>query len=121
MVDPLMIKDAIFIPKSLSIIGICLLILLGRKEHARRHVGRLGIVGNSLFLWQVFYNAWASLPNWMAWYLNLGTIFGGIALLTYLSRDSLPTEYYNVALWLYGSFSVLIVLLMAVAYSIPIF
>jgi len=100
MSSPWMIPELIVLPK----------LLVGIAELRRRYVSRIGIASNAFFLWQIFYSRWTTLPEWLQIYLNLGTIFAMIAIASYLLKIRLPSEYYSIAYILYGSFSVLIVI-----------
>ncbi len=57
----------------------------------------------------------------MKYYLNLGSIFGVIAILTYLPKISLPTEFYKVSFVLYGSLSLIIAIFGSIYFKIPLF
>ena len=53
---------------------------------------------------------WTTLPNWFQWYLNIGTILAIIAIPSYLFKFSLPTEFYKFVFFGYGSFSIILAL-----------
>ena len=109
MVQPYMIGSLILLPPLISLGAMVLLMILGYAEVRRTYIGRVAMVANVLLLWQVFYSKFPQLPGYLQWYLNIGSILAGIGLLTYLSRSSLPSEFYRVTFLLYGSFSVLLV------------
>ncbi|MBI2654399.1 hypothetical protein HYX02_06355 [Candidatus Woesearchaeota archaeon] len=109
MTTPLMIETLIILPKSLSYIAMIGLVVAGIVEFRQSYIGRVGIFLNSLLLWQIFYHYFNNLPNWFQIYLNIGTIIGIIALVAYLSKESLPVEFYQISFLAYGSFSILII------------
>ena len=125
MTIQLMIEELVLIPKIISFLALAGLILYSLVEYRQGHIGRLGIAGNAFLLWQIFFPIWATLPNWFQWYLNLGTIFAIIAISSYLLknlfRTSLPTEFYQIAYYLYGSLSIIIALVIAIYLKIPLF
>ena len=108
MAIPFMIGGLVFIPKIISYIALAGLIIAGIAEFRQGHIGRLGIAGNAFLLWQIFFPVWATLPNWFQWYLNVGTILAVIAIPSYLFKFSLPTEFYKFAFIAYGSFSIIL-------------
>jgi hypothetical protein len=61
-----------------------------------------------MLLWQVFFEQWDSLPNWLHLYLNVGTVIGGLALASYLAKAKLPTAFYTFSLYVYGSGTILV-------------
>ena len=119
-----MTEGLIFIPKVISLLAIIGLVLVGIAEFRKGHIGRIAIAGNAFLLWQIFFPSWDILPTWFQWYLNLGTIFAIIAVPSYLLknsfRTSLPTEFYKIAYVLYGSFSILIAIAIAIYLKIPL-
>ena len=115
-----MTDGLIFIPKVISLLAIAGLVLFGIAEFRRGHIGRIAIAGNAFLLWQIFFSSWNALPNWFQWYLNIGTIFAIIAIPSYLFKESLPKEFYQVAFVLYGSVSVIIAIIIAIYLKIPL-
>ncbi len=111
MTTPFMFESLILLPKTLSFIVMIGLIVAGISELRKSHIGRVGIFLNSLMLWQIFYDSFATLPNWFQWYLNIGTVIGIIAILAYLNGNKLPNVFYQVCFLLYGSISVLLAIL----------
>ena len=115
MVEPWMMGLLVFFPSIVSIAGIIILALLGWQEYAQGHIGRLGIAANAFFLWQIFFTKWLLLPELFQWYLNLGTLFGIVGVGSYILRESLPTIFYRVALILYGSVSILLIIVLGLS------
>lgn len=108
MAIPFMIGSLVFIPKIISYMALAGLIIAGIAEFRQGHIGRLGIAGNAFLLWQIFFPVWTTLPHWFQWYLNIGTILAVIAIPSYLFKFSLPTEFYKFAFIGYGSFSIIL-------------
>jgi len=119
-----MASGLIFIPKIVSLLVILGLVLFGIVEFRKGHIGRISIAGNAFLLWQIFFSSWNVLPSWFQWYLNLGTIFAVIAVPSYLFKNSfktsLPTEFYKIAFVLYGSFSIIVAIIIAIYLKIPL-
>jgi hypothetical protein len=121
-----MIGSLILLPKEVSVIGLIALILAGIYEFRHGYIGRIGIAGNAFLLWQIFYNTWSILPNWFQWYLNLGTIFAIISIISYLSiflpipYIKLPKEFYQIGFYFYGSISIVIAIWGLFFMGIPI-
>lgn len=112
MTIPFMFNTLVFVPKIISYIGLVILVVAGIAEFRQGHIGRIGIAANAFLLWQIFFPIWTNLPILLQWYLNIGTIFAIIALVAYIIKIRLPTEYYQIAFIGYGSFSVIL----AIAY-----
>ena len=108
--DPLMLKEWVFLPKSLSYLAIFCIILAAIVERRQGHISRPAIVANAFFLWQIFYGEWNKLPEWLQWYLNIGTLCALIALASYLLKESLPTEFYQFCYYVYGSITILVLI-----------
>jgi hypothetical protein len=97
MPTPWMVPELVLIPEGFSILVMVGLLLAGIVEHRQGHIGRIGVALNAFLLWQVFYTRWAGLPEWFQWYLNVGTLFAIVAVASYLSGESLPSEFYSIA------------------------
>lgn len=108
-----MIGSLIFLPKLISSLALIVLLIAGIAEIRQGHIGRVGIFLNSMFLWQIFYESFQTLPEWFQWYLNIGTILGVLALIAYFLHERLPTAFYQFCFIAYGSISILIILLLA--------
>jgi hypothetical protein len=107
-----MTGSLILLPKSISYIVLIGLFIAGVAEIRQGHIGRIGIFLNSMFLWQIFYEQFQELPLWFQWYLNIGTILGLLAIISYILSESLPTEYYQFCFIAYGSISIIIIFLL---------
>ena len=83
------------IPEGIFLIGLVGIFVAGIVEFRQGHIGRPAIFINSLLLWQIFYSLWISLPQLLQLYLNIGSIVGVIALVSYIPRKRLPSEFYK--------------------------
>lgn len=107
------------IPKIIFLIGLIGILVAGFAEFRRGYIGRVAIFLNAILLWQIFYPAWDILPIWFQWYLNVGSIVGLIAIFSYFLKGHLITEFYKFCYFLYGSFSIIFAILIAVYFKIP--
>jgi hypothetical protein len=83
-----------FLPvKVLDILPAVTLILVGLIVETQ-YVGRIAIFMNAVALTTFFYK-FTGLPDWLIWYINLSTIAGIIAILSYIFDESLPSEFYT--------------------------
>jgi hypothetical protein len=112
---------AISLPKVIFLIGLVGVLVAGLTEFRQGHIGRPAIFINALLLWQIFYSVWGTLPTWFQWYLNIGSIVGLIAIIAYLPRKKLPTEFYQFCYYVYGSFSIIIAAIVAIYLGVPLF
>lgn len=100
-------EAAIFTKEGAALGLVVAALVIGAIVEIRQgHIGRPMIAVNALLLWQLFYGTWGDLPTWLQAYLNGGTILGGLALISYATKVSLPTEFYKLAFLAYGSISV---------------
>src|SRR5437867_8604492 len=113
MIPALMDGSIILLPKPIPFIGLIIVLISAIGEMRRGYMGRIGIATNAFLLWQIFFNYWNSLPELYQWYLNFGTVAAVIAIFTYLTKISLPTEFYELSLIFYGSLSVLLTIIMS--------
>jgi len=113
-----MLSSLIVLPKSVSLIAMIILFVAGIAEYRQGHIGRVAIAGNAFLLWQIFFGVWEKLPDYFQWYLNLGTVVAVIAIASYITRESLPTEFYQFCYLAYGSFSVLITIIFAFQFGL---
>src|SRR5437879_67210 len=118
--NPLMDASLVFLPKPVPILGLILLFVAAIAEMRQHYVGRIGIAPNSFLLWQIFFCYWNLLPDWFQLYLDLGSVVAVVAILFYLARESLPTEFYQFSFVLYSSLSVLAAIVVAVQLGIPV-
>ena len=121
MVTAFFPENLIFsIPKGIFLVGLAGILVAGIAEFRQGHIGRPAIFINALLLWQVFFSVFATLPVWLQWYLNIGSIVGIIAILAYIPRQKLPTEFYQFCYYAYGSLSIILVIFMSIYLKIPL-
>lgn len=110
------------IPSIISIVVLIGLLIAGFAEMRKGHIGRVTIFLNVLLLWQIFYLHWSSLNNIYQIYLNAGSLVGVLAIISYFppTRFRLKTEFYTFAYLLYGSLSIIFVILGAIYFKIPL-
>ena len=111
----------VFVSRSISFLGIIILIVGAVAEFRKGYVGRIGIAGNAFLLWQIFFGVWDMLPEYFQWYLNIGTLVAIIAVFSYLLKEKLPSEFYDFCFVTYGSLSILFVIVFASELGIPLF
>lgn len=85
----------IFPVQFMEVLPALTLILIGLIVE-KRYVGRIAIFANAIALSTFFYKI-PSLPLWTIWYINILTIFGIIALISYATKTKLPKEFYFMA------------------------
>ncbi len=114
---------AISLPKVVFLVGLVGVFVAGLAEFRQGHIGRPAIFINALLLWQIFYSAWNTLPNWFQLYLNTGTVVGLIAIIAYIPEPKikLPTKFYQFCYYAYGSFSIIAVVILANYLKISLF
>jgi len=112
--------DLVFLPKPIPILSLIIILLSCLKELRQGYIGRIGIAANAFLLWQIFFNAWDRLPTFFQWYLNIGTVVGIIAIISYISKESLPSEFYDFCYIFYGSLSILLTIIFAIELGIPL-
>lgn len=108
------------IPRGLFLLGLVAVFVAGITEFRQGHIGRPAIFINALFLWQIFFSVWGILPVWMQWYLNVGSIAGLIAIIAYVPKWRLPTEFYQFCYYAYGSLSIIIVIFLSIYLKIAL-
>ncbi len=97
----------ILFPSSLSI----LLLVLSALFVEKHYIGRLAIAANVFFAWELLAPHWVELPELVQFYLYLGLLFAVISILSYTSKKSLSTSFYETARILFGSITILLIIL----------
>lgn len=69
----------------------------------KKYVGRISLLTNAVAL-STFFAFIENIPTWTIWYINILTIFGIIAIISYAFKIKLSKEFYFIA----GIFSSLI-------------
>lgn len=84
---------------------------LGAIQQFRQgHIGRVGIFSAGALVLGTAYPIWSQLSEVWRIYAMIAVPFMGVAGLSYLSKTSLPSEFYKLALLLYGAAPVILVL-----------
>ncbi|WMW25850.1 hypothetical protein RE474_03795 [Methanolobus sediminis] len=60
------------------------------------YVSRIAIFANAVALTS-FYYTFTALPLWLVLYVNALTVAGILSILSYMSKKSLPTEFYQIS------------------------
>jgi carbon starvation protein CstA len=111
MTAPWMHSNLVFLPAETASIALLAVVIVGiLVEYRQHHIARPAIFGNAILLWQVFFGKWDQLPDWLQIYLNVGTVVGVVALLSYLLKARLPNGFYKLAFYAYGSLTVLVLI-----------
>ena len=66
------------------------------------HIGRVGIASAGAIVFGAAYPFWSGLSGIWKAYAAIAVIFAVIAGISYLTKTSLPTGFYKIALLLYG-------------------
>lgn len=81
------------------------------QQFRQEHMGRVAIASAAAIVIGVAYPAWGSFSEIWQLYALVAVGFGGIAGISYLTKTSLPTEFYKIALLLYGGLPLILVIL----------
>ncbi|NHN46394.1 hypothetical protein G9464_02100 [Halostella sp. JP-L12] len=110
-----LIQEFMELPVSLQL-TIGALGLAAVQQSRQGHIGRVGIASAGAIVIGAAYPIWGQLPEMWRMYSIVAVPFTAIAALSYLSRTSLPTEFYKLALLLYGAIPVIL----ALVYGFPL-
>jgi len=100
------------VPLQLTIVALA---LAGVQQVRQGHIGRVGIVSAGVLVLGTAYPIWADLPEIWRMYAMIAVPFTGLAGVSYLTKTSLPSEFYKLALLLYGAAPVIL----ALVYGFP--
>jgi hypothetical protein len=109
-IPALMFGQLIGVPTNISIGILVVLLFIGIADIRHGYLGRPEIVANVFFLWQIFYNIWNTLSPFLQIYLDIGSICAILAGISYVFRESLPTEFYTFTFIAYSSISIIVLL-----------
>jgi len=109
MPTPWIPESLVVVPKPVAIGGLIVLGLQGVKQFRQGHIGRVEIVASVFLLSQIVVPNWSVAPTIIQWLTNIGVPVAVIAGLSYLFKESLPTEFYELAYLLFGSLTILVV------------
>lgn len=87
---------------------VLLLILTAIHQINKGHIGRVGIASAGVLVFTSAYPVWASLQEVWRQYTVVAGVFAVIAASSYMTKTSLPSEFYKIALVLYGGIPILL-------------
>jgi hypothetical protein len=85
--------------------------LVAVQQLRQGHIGRVGIASAGVLIFSTAYPIWSRLAEMWRLYTMVAVAFAVIAGLSYLSKTSLSTGFYKIALLLYGGSPIVMVLL----------
>lgn len=91
--------------------SIALLVLVGIQQLRQGHIGRVGIASAGVLVFTTAYPIWNQLAGLWRIYTGVAVVFGVIAGFSYLTKTSVSTEFYKIALLLYGAGPLIMVFL----------
>ncbi|MFA9518186.1 hypothetical protein ACERIT_13385 [Halopenitus sp. H-Gu1] len=92
----------------LTLVG---LVMVAVQQVRQKHIGRVGTVGIGIIVIQQAYPTWETLPQIWQIYVAGAGVCGLIAGVSYLTKASLPSEFYKFVFYVYGAFTVGIILI----------
>ena len=91
--------------------SIALLGLILVQQARQGHIGRVGIASAGVLIFGTAYPIWNQLAEMWRLYTAIAVLFAIIAAISYLTKTSLSTEFYKIALLLYGAGPIIMVFL----------
>lgn len=91
--------------------SVVLLGLIMIKQLRQGHIGRVGIASAGVLVFGNAYPIWNQLAGMWRLYTAVAVVFAIIAAFSYLTKTSLWTEFYKIALLLYGAGPIIMVFL----------
>lgn len=95
---------------------VILLILMAIQQIRQGHIGRVGIASAGVLVFVTAYPIWTELHAVWRGYTAVAVLFALIAGASYLTKTSLKTEFYRIAIVLYGGIPLILVFL----YGLPL-
>lgn len=74
------------------------------------YIGRVGVFGSAVVIWQYAYPVWGTLHPYLKMYSIVAGLFGVGGMAAYLTGTSLPSAYYKIALLLFGGIPLIFVI-----------
>lgn len=108
---PAPIEQFLALPVPLQV-SIAALGLVAVQQFNKGHIGRVGIVSAAAIVIGAAYPIWGELSQIWKIYTAVAALFALIAAPSYLTKTSLPTEFYKIALLLYGAVPIILVLVL---------
>jgi hypothetical protein len=90
---------------------IALLGLIAIQQLRQGHIGRVGIASAGVLIFGTAYPIWNQLATMWRLYTAIAVVFAVIAGLSYLTKTSLSTGFYKIALLLYGGGPIIMIFL----------
>lgn len=90
---------------------VALLVLIAVQQLRQGHIGRVGIASAGVLVFVTAYPIWNQLAGMWRLYTAVAVLFAIIAAFSYLTKTSLSTEFYKIALLLYGAGPLIMVFL----------
>ena len=90
---------------------IALLVLVAIQQIRQGHIGRVGIASAGVLVFITAYPIWSELARMWQLYTAMAVFFAIIAAVSYLTKTSLSTGFYKLALLLYGAGPLIMVFL----------
>lgn len=91
--------------------SVALLGLVAIQQLRQGHIGRVGIASAGVLVFGTAYPIWSQLSTMWRGYTAVAVVFAVIAGVSYLTKTSLTTGFYKIALLLYGAGPVIMVFL----------
>ena len=89
--------------------SIALLGLILVQQVRQGHIGRVGIASAGVLVFGTAYPIWSQLAEVWRLYTAIAVLFAIIAAISYLTKTSISTEFYKIALLLYGAGPIIMV------------
>ncbi|ELZ79430.1 hypothetical protein C455_07597 [Haloferax larsenii JCM 13917] len=90
---------------------ILLLGLIAVQQLRQGHIGRVGIASAGVLVFGTAYPIWNQLGGVWRIYTGASVVFAVVAGASYLTKTSLSSEFYKIALLLYGGGPIIMVFL----------
>lgn len=110
-----LVQEFLALPVPIQI-TIAALGLAAVQQYRQGHIGRVGIASAGALVIGTAYPIWGQLSEIWRIYAMVAVPFASIAGVSYLTGTSLPTEFYKIALLLYGAVPVIL----ALVYGFPL-
>lgn len=91
----------------LTILGLGLAAL---QQFRQGHIGRIGIAAAGILIIQQAYPVWNQLSSEWRLYSTVAGLFAIVAGFSYITKTSLPSEFYRAAFLLFGGGTIVMIL-----------
>ncbi|MBX0305352.1 hypothetical protein [Haloarcula salinisoli] len=91
--------------------SVAVLALIGVQQLRQGHIGRVGIASAGGLVFSTAYPIWNQLAQMWRAYTAIAVVFAVVASVSYLTKTSMSSEFYKVALLLYGAGPIIMVFL----------